>query len=304
MYMCRKIFAAGLALALVLSFAGCSGDSSGETSQPTGTQNSAQPSPTASADKQELHKFQETVLVDNEDLLFKITGVVNDPVWGYSLKTQIENRTEKDLMFSLNDVSVNGFMFDPYFAVTVTAGMKANKDISFSTDGFNEIGIQDVTDIEFELRVYDSNDWSSDAVVEEVFVVYPMGKEAAKEYLRERQEGDIVLFDNEDCTMIVTGFDPDSIWGYSVNVYLSNKTDDTLMFSVGDAAVNGFMCDPYFATTVAPGKQCITSISWTKSVLAENTITEVESITLPIRVYDTEDWTGDDLLNETFTLNP
>lgn len=302
--MCKTIIAAGLVVALVLSFAGCRADSSGETSLPSGTENTTTAAPSTSTDKEEEDLFRETVLVDNKDLLFKITAVENDPVWGYTLKAQIENRTDKDLMFSLNDVSVNGYMCDPYFAATVTAGMKANKDISFSTDSFEESGIQAVTDIEFELRVYNSNNLAADEVLEEDFVIYPMGKDAAREYPRERQEGDIVLFDNDNCTMIITGFDPDSIWGYSANVYLVNKTDDTLMFSVGDAAVNGFMCDPYFATSVAPGKQCITAISWTKADLEENDITEVESIRLPIRVYDADDWTDDDLVNESFTVNP
>ena len=302
--MCKKTIAAGLALALALSFAGCSGDTSNETSTPSGTQNTTTNAPTTTVGKEEQSQFQETVLVDNEDLLFKITEIVNDPVWGYTLKAQIENRTEKDLMFSLNEVSVNGYMCDPYFAITVTAGMKANKDISFHADDFKQSGIQNVTDIEFELRVYDSKDFTADEVLEEDFVIYPQGKETAKEYPRESQEGDIVLFDNESCTMIVTGFDPDSIWGFSAKVYLVNKTDDTLMFAVGDAAVNGFMCDPYFATTVAPGKQCVTAISWTKSALAENNITTVESITLPLRVYEADDWTGDDLINETFTVKP
>ena len=76
------------------------------------------------------------------------------------------------------------------------------------------------------------------------------------------------------------------------------------MFAVGDAAVNGFMCDPYFASTVAPGKQYITSISWSKSALEENNIVSVESITLPIRVYEADDWMSDKLINETFVVNP
>lgn len=302
--MYKKFIAAVLAIMFTFSIAGCSSDTSAETSIDNGSQTTTAPPSSSASEQLEQYKFQEIILVDNENLMFKVTDVVNDTVWGYSLKVQIENRTDKDLMFSLNDVSVNGFMYDPFFAVTVTSGMKANKDISFGTDGFEEIGIQDVTDIQFELRVYDSNDWSSDPLIEDIFTIYPKGEDAAKEYPRENQESDIVLFDNENCTMIVTGFDPDSIWGFSVKVYLVNKTDDTLMFSVGDAAVNGFMCNPYFAVTVAPGKQCITNISWTKSALAENKITQVESLSLPIRVYDAEDWSEEDLVNETFTVTP
>ncbi len=300
----KNIIAAGLAIALTLSLVGCSQDSSTETVAPDSTNSANTTKPTTSTKPAEQNSFKETVLVDNEDILFKITAIKNDPVWGYTLKAQIENRTDKDLMFALDDTSVNGYMCDPFFAATVTAGMRANKDISFDADSFRTIGITDVTDVTFQLQVYDSNNISAEKVFEENLAVYPKGKDAAKEYPRAEQESDIILFDDENCTMIVTGFSSGTIWGYSANVYLVNKTDETLMFSVGDAAINGFMCDPFFATTVAPGKQCITSINWTKDALKENDITQVEKITLPIRVYEAADWLGDDLINKTFTLNP
>lgn len=302
--MCKKMILFVLVAALSLSLAGCRPDSSGETlstspsQSGTGNQNSSPSKPNGQ------NTFQETILVDNEDLLFKISAIVNDPVWGYTLKAQIENRTDKDLLIALDEVSVNGYMCDPYFAATVTAGMKANKDISFSTDSFEKIGIRNVTDITFELRAYDSKNIADDEIIDEDFTIYPMGKDAAKEYLRESQEGDIVLFDNEQCTMVITGFEQDSVWGYSAHVYLRNQTDDTLMFSVGDAAVNGYMCNPYFAVTVAPGKQCITEITWSKDALKENHITEVTTLTLPIRVYETDGYLHGHIVNETFTVKP
>ena len=299
--MCKKILAAVLVLTMALSVAACASDSSGETEPSTTGTAATVPSTTTKVD---LSQFETKTLVDTEDMLFQITAITDDPIWGYTLKAQIENRTDKDLMFTLEDVSVNGFMCDPYFAATVTAGMKANKDISFSTDTLEESGIKTVTDIEFALRVYDSDNWSADDILEEDFRIYPLGKEAATVQTRQPQDSDIVLFDNEKCTMVITSFEPDSIWGYSALVYLVNKTDDKLMFSVGDAAINGYMCEPYFAQTVAPGKQCITRISWSKSALEGSGITEVESISLPVRVYDAEDWNAKDLIDETFTVKP
>ena len=113
-----------------------------------------------------------------------------------------------------------------------------------------------------------------------------------------------MLFDDDYCTMIVTGFDPENIWGYTMNVYLENKTDKNLMFSIGDAAVNGFMCDPFWAETVAPGKRSVTTVSWTSQDFEENGITEVETLTLPIRVYNADNWNDNDLIDTTFTVNP
>lgn len=76
------------------------------------------------------------------------------------------------------------------------------------------------------------------------------------------------------------------------------------MFSISDASVNGFMCDPFWAQTVAAGKRSNTTISWSDTEFDSNEITEVESMTLPVRVYDADDWSATSLVEDSFTLNP
>ena len=110
--------------------------------------------------------------------------------------------------------------------------------------------------------------------------------------------------DNDDLTVTVTGYDPDSLWGYSVNLYLVNKTDKALMFSVDDASVNGLMSDPFFATTVEAGTSAFSQLSWSDSEFEKNGITEVEEIEMNFRVYDADDWGADNLFEETVKLNP
>ena len=182
--------------------------------------------------------------------------------------------------------------------------MKANEKISFLRENLERNGITEVTDISFTLAVYDGTDLLADYLVDDVFTVYPQGEAAYRTYDRLPQPTDRVLFDNDDCAMTVTGFDTESIWGYTLDVYLENRTDDPLMFSASDVAINGFMCDPYWAVEVAPGKKCNTQITWSESDLTENGISQVETILLPIRVYDSEDWLAGDILEEAFTLTP
>lgn len=248
--------------------------------------------------------FEEIILRDDENCTVKITAIEEDGLWGYTLKTYLENKTDKELMFSVSNASVNGFMCDPFWAVTVSAGMKANEEIHFMEEDLKRSGIETVTDIEYTLRVYDSNDWDAEDLVNEPVTIYPLGEEAVQPFTRQSVADEIVLFDDDNCTMIVTGFDPESIWGYTMNVYLENKTGENLMFSIGDAAVNGFMCDPFWAETVAPGKRSNTTVSWMTQDFEENGITEVDSLTLPIRVYNADNWHAADLVNETFTVNP
>lgn len=248
--------------------------------------------------------FTETVFVDDANCTFKVTAIKDDRTFGYTLKAFLENKTDKNLMFSLDNVSVNGYMCDPFWAATVASGMKANDDISFSHADLETNGITQVTDVTFTLRIYDSDNWAADPLFEESFTLYPLGESAVTPHTRIPQAGETVLFDDTNCTMIITGFHPDSTWGYEMTVYLENKTDKDLMFSVSNASVNGYMCDPLWAVSVAAGKRSNTSITWPSSKLEDNGITEVTSIVLPILVYDENDWTADSFIEESFTVKP
>ena len=114
---------------------------------------------------------------------------------------------------------------------------------------------------------------------------------------------EVVLFDNDQCTMVVKAFDEDGDWGPALKVYLENKTsDETLMFSVESASVNGYMLDPLFATEVTAGNKENTEISWFEEDLADNDIEKIEDIELSISVYDAEDWEQDYYVEDTFTV--
>lgn len=116
--------------------------------------------------------------------------------------------------------------------------------------------------------------------------------------------GEIVLVDNDDCTFKITGVDESSIWGYTLKVFLENKTDKELMFTLDNTSVNGFMCDPYWAESVAPGMKSNTTVSWFETDFEENGIETVEEIIFTLRVYDNNDWAAADILKEEFTVNP
>lgn len=311
----KKIIAILLVVMMVMSLAACdTGSKIGDIGNvinnftPTTAGGDTTPAPTNSPSNQDKPPvstgFNELVLVDDANCTFKVTNIIPDGDWGYTVKVFMENKTDKELTFSWDDVSVNGFMCDPYWANSVTAGMKSNGEVTFYSDDFELNGITTVTDITLTLDVYDSNDWSADHLVTDEYTIYPYGEDAVTPYVREASPSDIVLVDNEYCTVIVTDFDPDYYWGYGMSLYLENKTSEKLTFSIDDAGVNGFMCDPYWADTVAAGKRCYSVVSWDEDDFEENSITTVESLTLPFTVYYTDDWSADYLVEETFTVNP
>ncbi len=247
--------------------------------------------------------FEEQTLIDNEECAVVITGIDEDNLWGYTLKVYLENKSsDVTYMFSIGDGAVNGLEDDPFFASEVAPGKKKNDEINFSS--VSKYGIEEVTDIELGFRVYDSDDWLADKVVDETFHIYPLGEENAVRYEREPQESDIVLTDTDDVKMTVTGFEEDDIWGYTLNVFLENKTEREAMFTVDDASVNGYMLDPFWSKSVPAGDCAYSSMSWSDSKLEENGISEVSEIEMTVRVYDFDDWLADDFVRETVTVNP
>ncbi len=304
--MMKKILSLMLALLMVLSLAACTSDSDRDEDKDDDRDNDPGQMNTDENTKpvNNSFNFEKTVLVDNDVCTFTIKSIEMDEIWGYTLNVYIENKTDLNLMFAVDTVSVNDFMCDPYWGCSVSPGMKSNESISFSESSLEELGILNVTDVTFTLRAYDFDDMMADPLLEESFTIYPMGEDAVEAYVRTPVEDEIVLFDNEDVTMIITGQRDDPYFGYTLAVYIENKTDKTLMFAASDVAVNGFMCDPYWASTVAPGKRAISGISWSDEAFAENDITKVESISLSIIAYDYNDWMADYIVDETFTIEP
>lgn len=312
----RKIVTLLLASVLALSSCGDSGQPSpvNASKEPGNSGNTAEKDSEESANvtnvapettETPVPAFEEITVVDNEECSIKITGIDSKDIFGYSLKLNLENKSaDKTYMFSITGAAVNGVQTDPLFATEVTAGKRANSDVKFLDSTLSENGITNFTDIELAFRVYDSNDWLADAVAEETVHVYPYGDEAATLFERQPQETDNIIIDNENVTVIVTGYENDSIWGYTVKLFLVNKTNKNIMFSVGDASVNGYMADPFYATSVMAGKCTFSSMSWMNTTLEENDIIEVNEIEFTLRAYDNDDWNANDFANEVITLNP
>lgn len=305
-----KFVTAVCVVALLFSLTAC-GSESGKTTESTSGTN--EPSKESMANTQTTNGenrendtlFEEIAVVDNEECAIKITGIDIDNIWGYTIKASFENKSaDKTYMYSVESASINGVQCGPFFAAEVVAGKKSNNEISFPDSVLEDNGIGDYTDIELTFRVHDNDDWKADAVATETVHVYPYGEDKASNFVREPKETDNVILDNEYVTVIVTGYEEDTLWGYAVNLFFLNKTDKNIMFSVDEASINGYMADPFYATEVKAGKCAFGSMSWSDETLEDNGISSVEEIEFNLRVHDSDDWRADDLANEPIILKP
>lgn len=287
----RKWLSLIAASLLLVSLAGCGGTPSSHSADvPAETQSTAS-DPDTEIQSEPVEDtvpqvFEEILLVDNDDCTFKITGIDANNPWGYTWNVYLENKSsEKNMMFSLRDCSVNGIMADPLWAESVAVGMKSNTEITWYDDSFLSHGVEQVTIVEGTLSVYDDDDWITD-YYEGGFRVCPLGEAAVQLAQLETQDSDIVLIDTDDFQVIATGFYEDDIWGYTMQLSIVNHTDKDVMVSIENCAVNGYMADPFWATTVCGGKMAFSDVSWLSDDFELNGIEDVETISLTLQISD------------------
>lgn len=118
-------------------------------------------------------KDTDTILVDNEFVTAIITDYEMDNIRGYCANIYLVNKTDSELMFAVDEASVNGFMVDPFWANSVLPGKCAFSSISWRQTDLEENGITDVEELEFILRAYDNHNLLDDDIVNQVFTLTP-----------------------------------------------------------------------------------------------------------------------------------
>ena len=245
-------------------------------------------------------------LVNNENVAVYIVRIENNAHTGMQLRIQCENKTDRTLLFSWDTVSVCGFMYDPFWAEEVAAGKTVNSIIYLDTYELEQMDVTSVDEISFILRVVDSENWMEPPLVEEACTIYPTGLNADTLVLPSRAptEDQVVLVDNDDLRFVIEWADEEDTSAYTVYVYMENKTDRNLMYSWDLVSVNDVMIDPFWAMSVAAGKKACSEVTFYRSELESNGITEVSDIEFTLLVSDYDDWEADYLLEETYTYNP
>ena len=108
---------------------------------------------------------------------------------------------------------------------------------------------------------------------------------------------EVIIVDNDKATFkIVSEPDMTSLWGAEIKVFIENKTDVPLMFSLDNTSANGYMVNTLFATEVEAGKKENTSITIFSSDLEENEITNINDFEAILNIYNSENWEEENII--------
>lgn len=232
---------------------------------------------------------EETVLVDQDNVVITATGM-DESVFGPELKLLIENNSDTNLTFQVRNASVNGYMADTMMSEDVAAGKKSNTEITFTTSGLKECGIDIFANMEFSFHIFTTDGWDdyldTDAVTVET--------SAAATYTQTVDDSGEVFYDSDGIKIIGKGLSSDdSIFGPGLIIYIENNSDKDRTVQVRDTSVNGFMIDTVMSQDVVAGKKAITAVTFLSSSLEENAITDITSVETSFHIFDTDDWSNE-----------
>jgi len=285
MMMCKKIIVTILVLFLLTA---CGGSKEGDTN--TANQNNSSPAVTDNSKKEEkTPKFEEITVIDNDYMTMKFTGLNPNGTWGYTLKANIENKSDVNLLIGMNNTSVDGVMCDPFWATSVAAGKKMNCDISWSKSQLESSGLSGINNLQFVLHVSNDDTWDN-LFEEKCSLTIDAGCAAPKE-VSYSGFNEIDVVDNDSLKFRVIGIDENGVMGYTLHVLIENGTNDYVTVGWDNVSVNGYMCDPFWATSVSPNCKSYTDISWAKTQLEENGISDIENVEFDLRMSSDATWT-------------
>jgi len=112
----------------------------------------------------QVHDDSGTLLFDEKGLKFvakDLESDIDETYWGARIPVYIENTSDRDLIVQLVDVSVNGYMIDPYYSCTLVSGKRAYDTIRFTRSHFDRNDIENIEELEFTLQiVYSSSGYT------------------------------------------------------------------------------------------------------------------------------------------------
>jgi hypothetical protein len=81
--------------------------------------------------------------------------------WGTAILLYCENTSGRNVDISVDNMSINGFMVDPYFSTMVYDGKMDIDAITIMSSDLEENGIESIDDVELKFHIYDDDTYDT-----------------------------------------------------------------------------------------------------------------------------------------------
>jgi hypothetical protein len=230
--------------------------------------------------------ISEKVLLDEGGIKITATGL-SKSFMGNSVELLIENNSDAPVTVHVDDVSVNGFMFEPLFSCSVASGKKANDSINLYDDDLEAAQISLIKDLELKFKFLDPDTYATFFVSGAI----AFETDGSESYQQSYDDSGVLLMDQNGVKATIKKLDSqDSFWGADLYLYIENGSGGNIVMDADECSINGFMVNPIFSCSIVDGKKAVDTITFLQSELEENGITEIKEIELVLTCRNPENF--------------
>lgn len=88
-------------------------------------------------------------------------AVDENSFWGTAILLYCENTSGKNIGISVEEMSINGFMMNPFFSTSVYDGKMSMDDITIFESDLEDNGIKNIEEVELKFHIYDADSYST-----------------------------------------------------------------------------------------------------------------------------------------------
>lgn len=204
---------------------------------------------------------ENAVLLDDEYVYVEVQDIAGDQYDTYTVSLKLQNKQDRMLAVYADNAYVNGtdLSADSWFYEEIEAGAEKLLELTFPHELLEKTGIGELRRVEIYVVVGDAE--TGHELEKKGFTIYPDGKEEGMKPLYEVKDSDIVLIDNEDISIYITGFGGEAsrtcLDGYMVN-HSSRYTSVTF----DENTTGGTTLRTYGGTEVFPNSEAFFHIYW------------------------------------------
>lgn len=224
-------------------------------------------------------------LFSNESCALTLESVGTAANGDYFWTVSMANKTGSELVFSLDGVYVNECEADPCWAEKAPAAQTTTSEISWFSSAFAERGIRSADRVDFTLSVFPRSNTANLLAFEKI-TVYPNGAAAYQRTDFAPDADDTILIDVPELILAATDCDPNGERGYTLGVYMENRSNGPLEYAVKNEKINGQSCSTYWVHTLDAGKKSYDQIIWDSSEFERMEIFAVSRIEFDLVVTD------------------
>ncbi len=237
-------------------------------------------------------------LVDKDVCSYELLSFELDESGNYIWRVELTNRSEQPLTFGMDEVYLNDYRADPYWASVVAAGASAEQEIVWSAEELSRNGIAAVSRVDFRLTAATPTD-SGDVKLDERITAYPQGKAAYRneQYIPAENEQKVV--ENETARVyLLSGLQDELL----LRFYFRNNSKMVCYLAVTELKVNGQAVDSGLRLRLDSEKQGFMKAAWTAEQLTALEIDTISGVTMQLAVCDAA--TDAVLWSDSLTLTP